>query len=162
MLRWGKDLREATGPGWVLVGNAGHFKDPSRELPRFRHGLEESYLEYVRRCDPVAHALAGARRVGKFFGMLRWEGFFREATGPGWVLVGDAGHFKDPSPGQGIQDAFRQVESLEPAILRRPVGPGVGGTPSRISGISCGLRLTGMMSVPLAGRILAPAASDDR
>ena len=49
--------------------------------------------------------------------MLRWEGFFREATGPGWVLVGDAGHFKDPTPGQGIQDAFRQVESLAPAIL---------------------------------------------
>ena len=87
------------------------------ELPRFRQNLEESYLEYVRRCDPVAHALADARRVGKFFGMLRWEGFFREATGPGWVLVGDAGHFKDPSPGQGIQDAFRQVEFLEPAIL---------------------------------------------
>ncbi len=87
------------------------------ELPRFRQNLEESYLEYVRRCDPVAHALSGARRVGKLFGILRWEGFFREATGPGWVLVGDAGHFKDPSPGQGIQDAFRQVESLEPAIL---------------------------------------------
>ena len=87
------------------------------ELPRFRQNLEESYLEYVRRCDPVAHALSGARRVGKLFGMLRWEGFFREATGPGWVLVGDAGHFKDPAPGQGIQDAFRQVESLEPAIL---------------------------------------------
>ena len=87
------------------------------ELPRFRRSLEESYLEYVRRCDPVAHALAGARRTGKLFGMLRWEGFFREATGPGWVLAGDAGHFKDPSPGQGIQDAFRQAEFLEPAIL---------------------------------------------
>ena len=87
------------------------------ELPRFRQNLEESYLEYVRRCDPVAQALSGARRVGKFFGMLRWEGFFREATGPGWVLAGDAGHFKDPAPGQGIQDAFRQVESLAPAIL---------------------------------------------
>jgi 2-polyprenyl-6-methoxyphenol hydroxylase-like FAD-dependent oxidoreductase len=87
------------------------------ELPRFRQNLEESYLEYVRRCDPVVQALSGARRVGKLFGMLRWEGFFREATGPGWVLVGDAGHFKDPAPGQGIQDAFRQVESLAPAIL---------------------------------------------
>ena len=87
------------------------------ELPRFRQNLEESYLEYVRRCDPVAHALSGARRVGKLFGMLRWEGFFREATGPGWVLAGDAGHFKDPAPGQGIQDAFRQVESLAPAII---------------------------------------------
>ena len=87
------------------------------ELPRFRQNLEESYLEYVRRCDPVAHALSGARRVGKLFGMLRWEGFFREATGPGWVLAGDAGHFKDPAPGQGIQDAFRQVESLAPAVI---------------------------------------------
>jgi 2-polyprenyl-6-methoxyphenol hydroxylase-like FAD-dependent oxidoreductase len=87
------------------------------ELPRFRQRLEESYLEYIGRCDPVARALSGARRVGKIFGMLRWEGFFREATGPGWVLAGDAGHFKDPSPGQGIQDAFRQVESLAPAIV---------------------------------------------
>lgn len=87
------------------------------ELPRFRQNLEESYLEYVRRCDRVADALRGARQVGRLFGMLRWEGFFREATGPGWVLVGDAGHFKDPSPGQGIQDAFRQVDSLAPAIL---------------------------------------------
>ncbi|HTX26860.1 MAG TPA: NAD(P)/FAD-dependent oxidoreductase [Streptosporangiaceae bacterium] len=86
------------------------------ELPRFRRSLEESYLDYVRRCDPVAQALSGARRVGKLFGMLRWEGFFREATGPGWVLAGDAGHFKDPAPGQGIQDAFRQVEALAPAI----------------------------------------------
>jgi len=87
------------------------------ELPRFRQSLEESYLEYIRRCDPVAQALSGARRVGKLFGTLRWEGFFREATGPGWVLVGDAGHFKDPSFGQGIQDAFRQVEVLAPVIL---------------------------------------------
>jgi flavin-dependent dehydrogenase len=87
------------------------------ELPRFRQNLEESFLEYARRCEPVAHAISGARRVGKIFGMLRWEGFFREATGPGWVLVGDAGHFKDPTPGQGIQDALRQVESLAPAIL---------------------------------------------
>ena len=87
------------------------------ELPRFRQRLEEGYLEYVRRCDPAAHALSDARRVGKLFGMLRWESFFREATGPGWVLVGDAGHFKDPSLGQGIQDAFRQVEALAPAII---------------------------------------------
>jgi 2-polyprenyl-6-methoxyphenol hydroxylase-like FAD-dependent oxidoreductase len=87
------------------------------ELPRFRQNLEENFLEYARRCEPVAHAISGARRVGKIFGALRWEGFFREATGPGWVLVGDAGHFKDPTPGQGIQDALRQVEVLAPAIL---------------------------------------------
>ena len=80
-------------------------------------------MEYVRQLRPVAQTLSDARRVGKIFGMLRWEGFFREATGPGWVLAGDAGHFKDPSPGQGIQDAFGQVDALAPAIAGALEGP---------------------------------------
>jgi flavin-dependent dehydrogenase len=83
-----------------------------RELPRFRRDLESSFMEYACSCRPVENALSRARRVGQFFGMLRFEGFFREASGPGWVLVGDAGHFKDPTPGQGIGDAFRQVDVL--------------------------------------------------
>jgi len=61
-------------------------------------------------------ALASARRVGKFFGLLRWEGFFREACGRGWVLIGDAGHFKDPTPAGGIQDALRQAEAVAPVV----------------------------------------------
>jgi 2-polyprenyl-6-methoxyphenol hydroxylase-like FAD-dependent oxidoreductase len=38
--------------------------------------------------------------------MLR--GFFRQAAGPGWALVGDAGHFKHPATAQGISDAIEQ------------------------------------------------------
>ena len=38
--------------------------------------------------------------------MLR--GFFRRAAGPGWALVGDACHFKNPSTAQGISDAIEQ------------------------------------------------------
>ena len=34
------------------------------------------------------------------------------------MLVGDSGHFKDPTPGQGISDALRQVEKLSAAIVR--------------------------------------------
>jgi 2-polyprenyl-6-methoxyphenol hydroxylase-like FAD-dependent oxidoreductase len=48
--------------------------------------------------------------------MSNWHGFFRRSAGRGWALVGDAGHFKDPTPGQGIADALRQVEALAPAI----------------------------------------------
>jgi flavin-dependent dehydrogenase len=88
------------------------------ELPRYRADLEGAFLEHARGCPPVAEALSGARRVGKMFGMLRWHGYFREASGPGWALVGDAGHFKDPAAGQGIGDAFRQGEALVPAIVR--------------------------------------------
>lgn len=39
--------------------------------------------------------------------MLR--GFLREATGAGWALVGDAGHFKHPATAQGISDAIEQA-----------------------------------------------------
>ncbi len=87
------------------------------ELGRFRRDLEGSFLDYVRGCEPVAAALQGARRVGKLFGAVRWSCFFRQAAGPGWVLVGDAGHFKDPAVGRGIGDAFRQADTLAAAIV---------------------------------------------
>lgn len=56
--------------------------------------------------------LTGARRVGPIRVMTKWHGYFRQAAGPGWVLVGDAGHFKDFTPAQGIADALRQAERL--------------------------------------------------
>jgi len=86
------------------------------DAARFRGDLEALFEDQLRSCEPVASAVAGARRVGKLFGAVRWEGFFREASGPGWVLVGDAGHFKDPAPGRGIGDAFLQADRLAPAI----------------------------------------------
>jgi flavin-dependent dehydrogenase len=92
------------------------------ELDRFRSNLDESFMEHALSCEPVAKAIAGARRVGKFFGMVRWLGFFRDAAGPGWVLVGDAAHFKDPTPGRGISDAFRQADALAPAIVKGLAG----------------------------------------
>jgi flavin-dependent dehydrogenase len=93
------------------------------ELDRFRSDLEHSYMEHVLSCEPVARTVGGATRVGKILGAVRWEGFFREASGPGWVLTGDAGHFKDPAPGRGIGDAFRQAEALAPAIVSGLGGP---------------------------------------
>jgi flavin-dependent dehydrogenase len=94
------------------------------QLGPFKSNLEESFMEHAMSAEPVGRALQGARRVGKFFGMVRWNGFFREASGPGWVLAGDAGHFKDPAPGRGISDAFVQVEALAPRIAQ-----GLAGTP---------------------------------
>jgi flavin-dependent dehydrogenase len=88
------------------------------ELGRFRTDLERSFMEYVTSCEPVADAVRGATRVGKILGAVRWEGFFRDPSGPGWVLTGDAGHFKDPAAGRGIGDAFLQAEALASAITR--------------------------------------------
>ncbi|MBV9414641.1 MAG: FAD-dependent monooxygenase [Solirubrobacterales bacterium] len=88
-----------------------------RFLPEFREDREAAFMAHARACPPVAEMLEGAHSVGKMFGVLKFECFFRESAGPGWALVGDAGHFKDPAPGQGISDAFRQAEALVPVIV---------------------------------------------
>jgi 2-polyprenyl-6-methoxyphenol hydroxylase-like FAD-dependent oxidoreductase len=88
-----------------------------RFLDEFRSDREAAFMSHARSCRPVAEVLAEARPVGKMLGLLKFECFFRESAGPGWALVGDAGHFKDPAPGQGIADAFRQAEALAPVIL---------------------------------------------
>ncbi|BBX33148.1 monooxygenase FAD-binding protein [Mycolicibacterium mageritense DSM 44476 = CIP 104973] len=60
----------------------------------------------------LADLIAGARRVGPIRVMTKWHGYFRQAAGPGWVLIGDGGHFKDFTPAQGIADALRQAQRL--------------------------------------------------
>lgn len=68
--------------------------------------------------------LDGATRIGPIRVMTDWHGYFRDAAGPGWVLVGDAGHFKDFTPAQGISDALRQAERLAETIAAGLSGEG--------------------------------------
>ncbi|MGH9264813.1 MAG: NAD(P)/FAD-dependent oxidoreductase [Acidimicrobiales bacterium] len=89
---------------------------PVDRATQFRDDLEGAFDAHVAGCEPVAAAVAGARRVGRPSLVPGWTGYFRESAGPGWVLVGDAGHFKDPSPGQGITDALRQAERLAASV----------------------------------------------
>jgi 2-polyprenyl-6-methoxyphenol hydroxylase-like FAD-dependent oxidoreductase len=77
---------------------------------------ENSFVAGLRAWPELADLMAGASRVGPMRVMANWHGYFREAAGPGWALLGDAGHFKDPTPAQGIPDAFRQAERLADAV----------------------------------------------
>jgi len=61
--------------------------------------------------------LAAATRVGRQLGWAGRRGFVRRSWGPGWALVGDAGHFKDPISTHGITDALRDAELLAGAVL---------------------------------------------
>jgi 2-polyprenyl-6-methoxyphenol hydroxylase-like FAD-dependent oxidoreductase len=45
------------------------------------------------------------------------RGYLRQAHGPGWALVGDAGYFKDPITAHGITDALRDAELLADAAV---------------------------------------------
>jgi menaquinone-9 beta-reductase len=106
-------LAAPTDGGLFMAAVAPSQLDKDRYLSDASRGLSDGIAQF----EDLADLLAPATRVGPVRVMARWHGYFREATGPGWVLVGDAGHFKDPTPGQGIADALRQVEKLAPAIV---------------------------------------------
>lgn len=97
-----------TDSGLLLV----IYIPPLSSLPLFRDGEGAGFDRMVESCTPVADLVAGARRIRKPVVVGRWQGYFRESAGPGWALVGDSGHFKDPTPGLGISDALRQAERL--------------------------------------------------
>jgi menaquinone-9 beta-reductase len=82
----------------------------------FHADRDANFTAALRAWPELADVVADGRRVGPIRVLTNWHGYFREAAGPGWVLVGDAGHFKDPTPGQGIGDAFRQADRLAPSI----------------------------------------------
>jgi menaquinone-9 beta-reductase len=110
-----------TDGGLTLVGVC-----PSIERRDEVRADRESVYEAGLRAWPELHeGVTEARRDGPVRTMANLRGFFRASAGPGWALVGDAGHFKDPTPGQGIADALRQSERLAVAITRA-LGGGCG------------------------------------
>jgi flavin-dependent dehydrogenase len=60
----------------------------------------------------LAASLAGARPDERLHVFAGRKGYMRQAFGPGWALVGDAGYFKDPLTAHGISDALRDAELL--------------------------------------------------
>jgi flavin-dependent dehydrogenase len=65
----------------------------------------------------LAARVAQGERAGALSVFAGRRGFFRQAAGPGWALVGDAGYFKDPLTAHGITDALRDAELLAEAAV---------------------------------------------
>jgi flavin-dependent dehydrogenase len=89
---------------------------PQQYFHAFRHDIEGSYRQAVARIPSLADRLNAARRETRFYGMADVPNFLRKPYGPGWALVGDASHHKDPVPAHGISDAFCDAELLVQAI----------------------------------------------
>lgn len=95
--------------GAVLV--SAYF--PQERFSEVRADAEPAYLDNVRRNAPeLWDRLTTARRVGRLYGTGDQRNFIRRAHGPGWALVGDAGHHKDSLTARGIGDAFEQAALL--------------------------------------------------
>ncbi len=63
-----------------------------------------------------AARLEGATGMTKLRSTGDTHAYWRASSGPGWVLAGDASHFKDPVTGQGMGDALRMGRTLGEAL----------------------------------------------
>ena len=77
---------------------------------------ERAFRDQLDAVEPAIAAMLGdGKRVDRLFaGCTRM--FVRQAYGPGWVLVGDAGMKKDPITAQGIAVAFEYAQKCVDAI----------------------------------------------
>jgi flavin-dependent dehydrogenase len=102
-----------TPAGRLLVLLMGHRDEAStarREPERYwQNKLEEH--------PGLAARVAGAPPGSKLRSTGDTPAFFRASSGPGWALVGDAGHFKDPVTGQGMRDAMFAGRTLAEGVL---------------------------------------------
>lgn len=87
-----------------------------RQAAEFLRDRETNYRNALSSWPELDDLVRGTRRDGPLRVMTHWHSYFRESAGPGWALLGDAGHFKDFTPGQGISDALCQAKSLSSAI----------------------------------------------
>jgi 2-polyprenyl-6-methoxyphenol hydroxylase-like FAD-dependent oxidoreductase len=83
------------------------------------HDRARVFEELVGRAAPaLALRLGQAKRASAVRGAAGLPNHVRQAWGPGWALVGDAGYHRDPITGHGITDAFRDAELLAGALTR--------------------------------------------
>lgn len=91
---------------------------PKEEFHVVRANIEAYCVKLLELVPGLAERIRSGKRAGRFLGTGDLPNFFRKPYGPGWALVGDAGHHKDPNGAHGISDAFRDAELLANAIDR--------------------------------------------
>lgn len=111
---------EGASVGRIPTNDGRHCVFVSVAPARYRDGILRDRAGGFRAVlGEVSPALAGqVAAVEPDGGLLAFagrRGYLRQAHGPGWALVGDAGYFKDPITAHGITDALRDAELLADA-----------------------------------------------
>jgi flavin-dependent dehydrogenase len=105
---------------WVCTPSA-----DAKAVRRRTGSRVEAFGQLLERSAPeLAERLRHARRTSPVQGMLRQPNQLRQAFGPGWALVGDAGYYRDAVTAYGISDAFRDAELLAVALDQALDGDG--------------------------------------
>ena len=89
---------------------------PVTQFSAFQHEPLAELRSTWESAPVLRDRLSHLRLDGKIMGLAPQPGYFRPLGGPGWGLVGDAAHFKDPSSGQGFHDALFTVQETLAAL----------------------------------------------
>ncbi|MFW5692214.1 MAG: NAD(P)/FAD-dependent oxidoreductase [Chloroflexota bacterium] len=111
----------APGLGYLLMDSADGttavvIEGRSDQLEAGPGQAEAFYMATLRENSAVWDRVKSAEMVTDVRGIRRVGNFYRQAGGPGWALVGDAYHQKDPLDGQGIYNALFTAKALAWAI----------------------------------------------
>src|SRR5262245_14745607 len=107
-----------THDGQACIWICGPSQD-AHQVRRAAASREDAFTTYLyRTAAELAARLRTGRRTSPVTGMLRTPNFVRQAHGPGWALVGDAGYHRDVVTGHGLSDAYRDAELLAVALDR--------------------------------------------
>jgi flavin-dependent dehydrogenase len=102
----------AGGEAVVFAGTT-----PERFRSAVAGDLRQGMARIVAEASPdIADALAGGGPPVRVRGFAGVPGAARQAWGPGWVLVGDAGYWTDPLGAHGITGALRDAELAARAV----------------------------------------------
>jgi flavin-dependent dehydrogenase len=89
---------------------------PIAAFPQVRKNVGESFFAAIAQAPKLAERLRQGKQEERFVGTGDQPNFYRKPYGPGWALVGDAGHHKDSVTGHGMSDALIDAERLAEAI----------------------------------------------
>jgi menaquinone-9 beta-reductase len=106
----------------ILPTGAGEFvliaQPPERAQAALADPDPGTLVRHAERVSPrIAELARGAEPAGPPRRIVRYPCYFRQPYGPGWALVGDAGHGKDATLGHGINDALRNARLLAAALV---------------------------------------------
>ena len=102
---------------WICTPSA-----DAKAVRRRTGSRAEAFGELLERSAPqLAERLRHARRTSPVPGMLRMPNQVRQAFGPGWALVGDAGYHRDAVTGTASATRSATLSSWPSRLTRRSV-----------------------------------------
>jgi len=89
---------------------------PIDQFPTIRTDAKGHFQKALDLAPDFAELVRAGKQEGQLIGTSDLPNFYRKAFGPGWALVGDAGHNEDPILAHGISNAFLDAELLTEAL----------------------------------------------